>query len=85
MEREKRGDDRFLEVQKQKWEARKRLAENEEKKLKEQEERNRQLKLWDEVLQEVEKAKQKVNFACSDIRYIGKTAPGYCVIPSGHQ
>ena len=84
LERERRGDERFLEVQRQNWELRKQIWENEKKKVEEEDKRNREKKLWDQVLEEVEKAKQKVNFACTDVRYIGKTAPGYCVIP-GHQ
>ena len=85
LERERRGDERFLEVQRQNWELRKQIWENEKKKVEEEDKRNREKKLWDQVLEEVEKAKQKVNVACTDVRYNGKTAPGYCVIPSGHQ
>ena len=47
LERERRGDERFLEVQRRNWEIRKQILEKEEKRLKEEEERNRQKKLWD--------------------------------------
>ena len=59
LERERRGDERFLEVQRRNWEIRKQILEKEEKRLKEEEERNRQKKLWDDTIKEVELKKKE--------------------------
>ena len=60
LERERRGDERFLEMQRRNWEIRKQILEKEEKRLKEEEEeRNRQKKLWDDTIKEVELKKKE--------------------------
>ena len=70
------------------------LQVEEERRKKEEEERDRNKKLWNDAVEFVKAQENKsstdkaitekkniVRFQCADIRYIGKQAPGYCVIP----